>query len=58
MSSGCDYSHPFTGMTLCKGKVYGICIGIGVLHIGVGFDAARSTVQGSAKASKRGTGSR
>ena len=27
-------------------------------HIGVGFDVARSSVPGNAKASKRGTGNR
>ena len=52
------YSHPFTGMAHCamQGVLYPYwerCI-----HIGVGFDVARSTTLGSAKASIRGTGNR
>ena len=52
------YSHPFTGMAHCamQGVLYPYwerCI-----HIGVGFDVARSTVLGIAKASIRGTGNR
>lgn len=55
MPSGCAYPHPFTFTVYCilqyalywyKGK----CI-----HIDVGFDVARSTIQGNAKASISGT---
>ena len=56
MLSGCVNSHPFTGMAYCVKAIglypyWGKCI-----HIGVGFDVARSTIQGNAKVSVRGTG--
>ena len=58
MLSGCVYPHPFTGMAYCVMQCVLYLYWDKCIHIGVGFDVARSTVQGNAKASERGTSSK
>ena len=58
MLSGCVNSHPFTGMAYCVKAIGLYPYGEKCIHIGVGFDVARSTTLGNAKASIRGTGNR
>lgn len=58
MPSGCVYPHPFTGMAYCVMQCVLYLYRDKCIHIGVGFDVARSTTLGNAKASKRGTSDR
>lgn len=51
-------SHPFIGMAYCFWRWVLYLYREKYIHIGVGFDVARSTVLGNAKASIRGTGNR
>ena len=59
MPSGCDCLHPCSVLWLASLALVAKVRYRGMLyHIGVGFDVARSSVPGNAKASKRGTGNR
>ena len=64
MLSGCVLPHPFYWYDLWRliCMVLPCCVvsveGEMCIHIGVGFEVARSTILGSAKASKRGTGNK
>jgi seryl-tRNA(Sec) selenium transferase len=46
------------GMTISRSVTCREVCHVGLIHIGVGFDVARSTVMGNAKASECGTSNR
>lgn len=55
MPAGCVYTHSFYGVFVSAALRIGILWKYALIHIGVGFCVARSTIPGNARASVCGT---